>query len=389
MEEGKQIEPDYFLPVIPITLINGAEGIGTGFSTFIPCFNPQDIMNNLLKMLDGEEPSNMKPWYWGFNGAIDKVDSGKYTSTGIYDIIDENTIKITELPICVWTTKYKEYLEKCMVDPKTKKVTKTQFIEKIVNNSGNYTVDFEVTFAGNALQQMLKDNSLVKNLKLTNNINLTNMYLHDSKGVITKYEYVTDILHEFFDVRLDGYKRRKEYRIKQLMNDMEILKYKVMFINQIIKEELDVRNKDEEVLNEELRKLGYPELSNNCDANDTNKDYTYLHGMAIRTLTKQKRIELEKFYENKKQELEDYKSITVEELWRRELKELQEEYIKWSKEREELALENDKDNDKKKKKKVRATKKEGKEGVTIKTTTTKTSQKPKGVTITIGKKKSK
>lgn len=364
VEEGKQIEPEYFLPIIPLVLVNGAEGIGTGFSTFIPSFNPKDIINNLLLMLDGELPKNMVPWYWGFKGTIEKYveknakkkDEVKYVSNGVYEIIDENTVRITELPICVWTTKYKEYLEKFLVDPKSKANSKTQFIEKIINNSGNYTVDFTIVFAGNHLHQMLKNDSLVKNLKLTNTINLSNMYLHDNRGVITKYEYVTDIIHEFYDIRLEGYKKRKEYRIKQLMNEMELLKYKVKFINQIINEEIDIRNRDESDLNKELQEKGYPELSNDCNAEDNDKDYSYLHGMAIRTLTKQKRIELEKVYNDKLQELEDYKSITVEELWKRELLELQTEYEKWLTERNESTTEGVKDKKRKNNRKTDITK---------------------------------
>jgi len=53
-EEGQSIEPDYYLPIIPMSLVNGAEGIGTGWSTFIPCHNPRDIVSNLKRMMKGE-----------------------------------------------------------------------------------------------------------------------------------------------------------------------------------------------------------------------------------------------------------------------------------------------------------------------------------------------
>ncbi len=46
-EEGMKIEPNSYVPILPMVLVNGAEGIGTGWSTSIPCFNPSDIVKNL------------------------------------------------------------------------------------------------------------------------------------------------------------------------------------------------------------------------------------------------------------------------------------------------------------------------------------------------------
>jgi len=65
-EEGQSIEPEHYLPIIPMCLVNGAEGIGTGWSTYIPQYNPRDIVENLRLMMKGFEPRSMIPWYKGF-----------------------------------------------------------------------------------------------------------------------------------------------------------------------------------------------------------------------------------------------------------------------------------------------------------------------------------
>lgn len=70
-EEGQSIEPDYYLPIMPLSLVNGAEGIGTGWSTFIPCFNPRDIVENLKRLMKNEPFEMMYPWYKGFTGSIE------------------------------------------------------------------------------------------------------------------------------------------------------------------------------------------------------------------------------------------------------------------------------------------------------------------------------
>jgi len=50
-EEGQSIEPEYYLPILPMVLVNGAEGIGTGWSTSIPQFNPREIVENMRRMM--------------------------------------------------------------------------------------------------------------------------------------------------------------------------------------------------------------------------------------------------------------------------------------------------------------------------------------------------
>ena len=121
-EDGQRIEPDFYYPVVPLVLVNGAEGIGTGWSTSIPNFNPRDLIANIRLLLSGEEPAQMHPWYRHFNGTIvDEVVKGdiRYTVTGEYEIRDECTLVVTELPLRSWTSDYKEFLEE-MLAPKEK-----------------------------------------------------------------------------------------------------------------------------------------------------------------------------------------------------------------------------------------------------------------------------
>lgn len=58
-----------------MVLINGAEGIGTGWSTYIPNYNPREVAANLRRLLRGEQPEVMQPWYRGFKGTIQEVPS--------------------------------------------------------------------------------------------------------------------------------------------------------------------------------------------------------------------------------------------------------------------------------------------------------------------------
>jgi DNA topoisomerase-2 len=110
-DDNDIIEPEHYLPVLPMLLINGAEGIGTGWSTNVPCYNPEDIIANIRLLMDGKEQVPMLPWWRGFRGAIKKVAEHKYDVTGIVKKINDTTVEIVELPIHKWTQSYKAELE--------------------------------------------------------------------------------------------------------------------------------------------------------------------------------------------------------------------------------------------------------------------------------------
>ena len=104
------IEPEYYIPIIPMLLVNGAEGIGTGFSTFVPKFSPKDLIFQIQQKLKGNNWGTIKPSYTNYNGDIHQIDKTQYITKGKYTIMD-NKITISELPIGLWSNDYKTYLE--------------------------------------------------------------------------------------------------------------------------------------------------------------------------------------------------------------------------------------------------------------------------------------
>jgi len=115
-EEGHSIEPESYMPIVPMVLINGAEGIGTGWSTYIPCFNPLDIISNIQKKLVDKDYQfkKMCPWYKNFVGQIVENEEN-YTIRGQWQIKDNYTLEITELPVRKWTSDYKAFIEEMMI----------------------------------------------------------------------------------------------------------------------------------------------------------------------------------------------------------------------------------------------------------------------------------
>nr|GFB73443.1 DNA topoisomerase 2 [Tanacetum cinerariifolium] len=95
-DDGQSIEPAWFLPIIPMVLANGSEGTGSGWNSFVPNFNPRDIIANLIHLLNGEAIVPMDPWYKYFNGTIVKAKDTRYITEGLIEEITSKSALITE-----------------------------------------------------------------------------------------------------------------------------------------------------------------------------------------------------------------------------------------------------------------------------------------------------
>ena len=110
-DDNQKIEPEFYMPILPMVLVNGADGIGTGWMTKIPNYNPREIVKNLRRMIKGEDPLDMIPWFKNFKGSIERLDHQRYVVNGEIATLSDTKLEITELPVKTWTNQYKEQLE--------------------------------------------------------------------------------------------------------------------------------------------------------------------------------------------------------------------------------------------------------------------------------------
>lgn len=328
-DDGKSVEPEIYAPIIPMILVNGAKGIGTGYSTTIPSYNPKEIICNIMKMLKGDEPIELFPWYHGFKGKI--IKNGKnYTVSGIYNIIDSHTVRITELPVGTWIQDYKEFLESLII---TNANDNSKILSGYDNNSNNNNVDFTLCFHGNSLQHLLKNDLLEKKLKLTSSINLSNMHIYNTDKIITKYDNTCEIFKDFFHFRLGIYDIRKKYYTKLLENKMNILKYKKLFLELYNSRDIIIEHKTEDEVIELLKQFNFPLLSEDINSNDGS--YKYITSIPLFSLTKDKMQKLEEELKKRQNDYDAYINLSVHDLWKIELAELLEYYEKYVIERNE------------------------------------------------------
>ncbi|KAF8060944.1 DNA topoisomerase II [Lyophyllum atratum] len=350
-DDGNIIEPEWYMPIVPMVLINGAEGIGTGWSTNIPCYNPADVVANLRRLMDGDEVVPMSPWWRGFKGEIKLVSRQKYEITGVVRKLSDTSVEITELPIHSWTEKYKEFLDFLIVGEKGAEGTVKDYKEY----HDNVNVHFVVTMSPKDLEKA-EQQGLVEFFKLTNKMSTSNMMCFDFEGKIHKYESPEEILEAFYPMRLAYYQKRKDYLANEIQTAFEKLTNQARFIQMIVDKQLIVSNRKKADIVVDLRKhefRPFPKAANAKKAGETedaqededddddeeasggagkgkaggeSSDYDYLLGMAIWSLTKEKIAKLSMQAEEKERELLVLLDKTPKSMWNTDLDRFLEEW---------------------------------------------------------------
>ena len=240
-DDGFVVEPMNYVPVIPMALVNGCDGIGTGWSTSVPMYNPMDLIDWLEHRInqelnedtkdkkDKKHKKTIQPWVRGFTGTIvETSQKGKYKSTGIVTQLNTNTLEITELPVGRWTDDMKKVLG-ALVSDNTVKGYREHHTEDRVH--------FVINMTRNKLAQFNEStqstHGFEKLFKLEEMINTTNMHLFNARGSIQKYNTVEDILEEYYPVRREMYAKRRLYQLKQMKTKLDRLANKARFLTMV------------------------------------------------------------------------------------------------------------------------------------------------------------
>lgn len=334
-EDGQSIEPTYYVPVIPMVLVNGSEGIGTGWSTSIPTYNPRDIIHNLRAMIqqNGSE-IELHPWFRGFTGEVRAKtgrDSHNYVVSGKIEQIDDSTVVVSELPVGKSTTDYKQFLEGMLIG-----AGESGFIKEFKENHTDTTVLFTISIAPEKLSEICSESGgLVKKFKIDGSTATSNMHAFDTDNKITKYDKAADIMSAFYDVRMQFYEKRKIHLATKLSEEWEKLDNRVRFILAVVHGELIVSNRKKKDILAELKREGYKTFlpskkiaSNEEDdeseeepvtSDNLDKGYDYLLSMKIWNLTEEKVADLCKERESKRDALDTLMRKSPGQLWMEDL----------------------------------------------------------------------
>ncbi|XP_054619787.1 DNA topoisomerase 2-beta isoform X3 [Dunckerocampus dactyliophorus] len=338
-DDNQKVEPEWYIPIIPMVLVNGAEGIGTGWACKIPNYDPREIVNNISRMLNHQDPLPMLPRYKNFKGTIHELGPNQYLVSGEVSVLDKNSIEIIELPIRTWTQAYKE----SVLEPMLQGTDKTP---ALISDYKEYHTDSTVKFVVRMSEEKLAQAEaagLHKVFKLQSSLTCNSMVLFDHMGCLKRYDSVQDILREFFELRLHYYKLRKDWLVGSLGAEAAKLSNQARFVLEKIEGKISIENKSKRELIRMLVQKGYEsdpvaawsraqEKAQEEDENDGNEsdssvdsgssagpNFNYILNMSLWCLTKEKVEELLKQRDQKTGELQNLQKKSPEDLWKEDL----------------------------------------------------------------------
>ena len=367
-DDGKKIEPEYFIPILPIVLLTGSEGIGTGWSTSICTYSVEDVVCNLKHLINHEKMYEMMPFFRGWQGTVIKTDKNKYLSIGKYTVTDENTILITEIPIGCKNAKsfpgYKKFLyglagfdtgddkkdkkNKDAKDKASKKKDKDddetnskcdklgeEVIEDIVINSELANeMHITVTFKAGYLETQLAENynyEFEKKFKLAVPFSTTNMHLFDNEG-IKKFNTAEEIISTFYPMRLKYYVLRKKYMLRELENEHKINNNRYRFVTEFMDGIIIIFKKNKSQTNKILEDGHYDKLNTKFEMDDEDEkaelSYEYLLSMPIWSFSEEKLESLRKQLLAIIEKIAALEATPIEKMWLNELAAFEESYKK-------------------------------------------------------------
>ena len=356
-DDGQSVEPIYYVPIIPMVLVNGTKGIGTGFSTEIMCYNPVQIIAYIkYKLVGVSAPTpTIEPFYKNFKGTIRRVGDTKYLLKGCYTILDEKKIRITELPIGTWTDNYKKFLEN-LIEPhaagdkgkdkdKDGASSSAPIVKEYNDMSTDTHVDITVTMAANIINTYSEKatefecNMLEKVLGLYTTQSTTNMNLFDAKEKLIKYSSAEEIVDSYSVTRLEFYGKRKDALIAALRKELMVLSNRARYITELLEDKIDLRRKTNKQLVELLKERKYDSMDAKDAGSDENggddtsgqgqQGYKYLLKLPMDSVSEENVKKLLNEKEKKEKELSELSSKTVEQMWIKDLEELEVEYNKF------------------------------------------------------------
>lgn len=331
-DDGTIVEPEFYAPILPFSLINGISGIGTGFSCSIPAYNPSDITLYLKNKLHKQQHTGeFIPYYEGFKGTIRKIAEQKYLVKGVYEKTGEDKIRITELPVGTWTMPYITFLEGLAdggVDKAGKKIPPA--LKDFTSICTEMIVDITVVFPKGKLVEFesavddLGVNGIEKLLKLTTTMSTTNMHMFNNEFKLHKYAKVEEIIDDFYHVRMGVYEKRKISLVKEMQKKLVKLSNRAKYILETLEGTVDLRRKNAQQVTDLMVARKFDMLDG---------DYKYLIKMPMDSVTQENVAHIIKEKEETEKELEILKATTLEKMWLLELDDFEREYAVYKKRR--------------------------------------------------------
>ncbi len=367
-DEGEDVEPECFYPILPIVLINGANGIALAYSTYWPNHNPLDVVRWIKCKIGNKPLPVLTPWYRGFSGSIEVIDRRKgkrkrkerkpdipKENLDVPDLDGPNIPSLEEFhddtgeeiddphepdfmkEINAYVREFREERGRPLYSLVTKGKFHTAPNGKIVITElpiGRWTHPYLKW-----LEKLRDEDKLIKDIRDLSKSNLpgfeltgfkpipshkslalrtqygmSNMVLLDMEDKPCRYDSVADYLEVFYTKRLYYYGVRKEHILRQWAEKRETLRQKQTFLRAVIENELVIENRNKEDIFIDMDAMHLP--------------HHLLTETKLVKLTEDEIVKSDEKIETLKTDIETLENTVPERMWLQELGEFEREYRK-------------------------------------------------------------
>ena len=297
--EGGKIEPMFYVPTLPLLLVNGSVGIGVGFASTVFSRSVDNIIKLIKDYLNGKELDEklLYPSWHGFKGIVKDLGNNKWEIKGIANI-NGKKVRIEELPISWNLMSYLDFL---------KKLKEKGIIEKFIDYSENDNFTFDIILTEDESKK--DENKILIDLGLIETLT-ENLVTIDENNAIKEYNSTKEIFEDYCKIKDIYFQKRIISETKRLENEERFLNEIYKFINAVINDEIKLKSLKKKELEDLLKKQGYINIEK-------------LIGIPIYSITEDKALEIKERWENKIKELEAMKKETSANLWLKDLEELE------------------------------------------------------------------
>jgi len=308
--EGNQIEPMFYTPVLPVLLLNGSEGVSSGFAQKILPRNPKTIIAYIKAKLEGNETPGLEPYYRGFKGVIVQGENVKqWIITGIVERTAPNTVMVREIPVNYNLKSYIKALN-ALEDDGT--------IQTYNDASENDDFLFEVKIPAKTLKTY-SDDDLLKLLKLQKKVSENYTVLNENNK-ISVFENASEVIDAYIIVKQHYLALSKQNRMTEINSHIELNNSKIKFIESIISGALKINNiKKTDVIKQLVAIPGIIKREGTFD---------YLLNMNIASLTAERVIALHKDTKKLTTEYNKLNRTSVNKLWVSEIATFEKTFVK-------------------------------------------------------------
>lgn len=304
MFEGERIEPVFYVPTLPLILVNGSEGVSSGFAQKILPRNPKNIIKYLTNKIQGKRNNKdlLKPFFNDFKGTVEQGETSfQWLIKGTIERTNKNQITISEIPVGY---DLKTYI----------KVLKTLEDNKVIldwDDLSDKEFKFIVKMNPKDLDKLSED-EILDRLKLVKKVT-ENLTCLNANNQIQEFQSAEEILDYYFKVKMEYLGKRKDYLVQELKTDLDILNAKITFIKAILDKSLVIEKQPKDKIVKNLEKIITVKVQDS---------YDYLLNMPLYSLTLEKIKALTETLKNSKLKLKETQEKTLENFWLEDLEEI-------------------------------------------------------------------